>query len=87
MTDDLSSWDLLMDYALGQARKVLDHATEKFLAGHVDEDLLGATVALSTEWRELAEAWGDRMEREGVETETPVDDEVDEYEPVDLDLT
>lgn len=92
MTDDLTSWDLLMDYALGQARMVLDHATAEVMRGHVDEDMVAAAVTLSSEWRSLADAWGERMDREGFLTDPDdvddeVEDEVDDCEYADVPAT
>lgn len=82
MTDDPTdgdhlSWDERIDWALGQAGQVLTAVTPPMCV----ED----AVALSAEWRELAEAWRDRqihvldLNRAMCEDDL-FDDELDEME-------
>ena len=75
------SWTQTVDDCLGQACKVLRHATEVFADGNHDEEIVEGAVSLAAAWRELATFW---MERPGTWTE---DDEeaVDEADDIEAD--
>lgn len=63
MTDDIGSWEMQVDFALGQARRVLEATTEAFVT-HSAKERVGAGVSLAGAWCDLAEVWADRQLRE-----------------------
>lgn len=64
MSDDIGSWELRIDYCLGQASRVLDHATDAVLAAPNTEEVIAGCITLAEAWRALAESWEDRQAQE-----------------------
>jgi hypothetical protein len=66
MTDAgaIESWGLRIDDCLGQAARVLRHATERLIQGALDVEDAEAASTLAEAWRDLAADWRDRQEGE-----------------------
>ena len=60
MTDDLGSWEERIDWALGNAGAVLEHASDQLKAGRMDLGTAEAASSLAESWRDLASAWQER---------------------------
>lgn len=75
---ELESWWERSDWAMGMAGKVLDCATDAFLAGELDIEDAAVATNLSTAWTDLATAWAEREE---------IDLGDDEMEPVPVKVT
>ena len=73
----LDSWEERVDWALGQAGRVLGYAAEQFVSGAMDTGTADAASTLAESFRDLATHWADRS---GLVEEVP--EEEDEDEPV-----
>jgi hypothetical protein len=58
------SWTHLIDYCYGQAKDVLDHATQKFLADNWTEGYGEEVASLAEAWRDLGCQWHERLNDE-----------------------
>lgn len=79
MADDLESWDTVIDFALGQANRVLRAASDALVTVSSPEDLVAGGIQLAEAWEALAAAWIARQSHEvtlcAVDSETSSEDE------------
>lgn len=67
------SWNERIDHCLGQATRVLEHATDQFVEGQLDLGDAEMAATLAEAWRDLANTWADREEFE-IEDEEMTDE-------------
>lgn len=78
------SWDIRIDACLGGANKVLERATDEYVAGRLLEGAEEQASCLAEAWRDLATHWQERQ-RHAWDLLHEDEEYEDEEEDVDVD--